>query len=122
MAWLAWLTPGSRRAILGNGVEVGAAGVFEGVWDGDFGAFAPHRSEFAFGSGIVRCSSGRLIFVPPRHTHEFAYVLRHTSTNDAWVSNSLVFALTVGGVEVESPFFREITHSLRSRTDRKSVV
>jgi hypothetical protein len=28
----------------------------------------------------------------------------------------------VGGVEVESPFFREITHSLRSRTDRQTAL
>ena len=121
LAWTAIVTSRVCELTHGPRVEVSEAGIFEGVWDGDFAAFEPHLTEFAFGSGAIRRHDGRIQFVCPRQTDEFLYVIRRVAKRDAIVSNSLAFALQVAGLKTSSKFFEEIERSLRARTDQQNL-
>jgi hypothetical protein len=53
LAWKAVTTEDECEVTVGPPVAVSDMGVFGGVWDGDFEAFQPLLTEFAFGSGVI---------------------------------------------------------------------
>lgn len=119
LAWVAVVGERTCEVTIGPHVEATESGVFEGVWEGDFGAFEPQLAEFAHGSGVIRLGDGRIRFVSPRHTTESLYVVGPLGTGETIVSNSLAFALLAGQAEVGSGFFETVAAQLLRRSDEQ---
>jgi hypothetical protein len=114
LAWLCTTDGASYRFTVGPGVAVAPDRIFEGVWDGPFTGGELSGSEFVFGSGALL--AGQVVFIPPKHTMEYLFVLHDKRRRLSFVSNSLNFCLAAARIETGSSFFQEIDRHLVERT------
>ena len=92
LAWLLQIdgTPQNYQLLCGSSVVVGETGFVEGTWPGDLAAMDFAAAAEMFGSGGAFTGDGWII-VPPSHTLESVYSLRHGSR--LLISNALPFLL-----------------------------
>lgn len=76
----------------GASVERTVAGIFEGVWDGDFTKFDFDLSSNVYGSG-VKFSEESLIFTPASHSRDCIHVIFDKRNGDFIFSNSIISSL-----------------------------
>jgi hypothetical protein len=118
---LAWLcqTDGRRYAFtIGTGLEVTDRFIFEGVWDGPFTS-DPSRTEFAFGSGATLGS--QIVFVPPKHSLEFLFVLHDKTRALTYVSNSLSYCFRAARITTADALFGAIESELFDKTNEATA-
>lgn len=97
LAWLVEFTDREATFFTGRNVEVFNDGIFEGCWDGDFGAGNFENALIVFGTG-VRVSDESVVIVTPTHTLEAVFVVSDGTQVSA--SNSLAYLLQFHGMEL----------------------